>query len=270
MSLIHGGKAREGGPEKAVAGFDEDAITLAVAAAVECLVGLDRTTVDGVYFATTTSPFREKQAAAFVAKALDLRSTVATIDFTGSLRAAAGALLTATHTVQSHPEKLILVVAADSRLAAPRSPIEMNMGDAAAAFLVGSRSVLATITEAFTHTDEIYDVWRTEQDDYLRAWEDRAAEAFGKIEELEPELERRQYELEIAQRLLAKAQDDAARETWQTQVDVLAMLVQETEHDLAEQEAEQALCDTVIAEIEADLAVDEPATNGEQTGNDIF
>ena len=79
----------------------------------------------------------------------------------------------------------------------------------------------------------------------LRAWEDRAIEAFGKIEELDPELERRQYELEIAKRLLAKAQDDAARETWQTQVDVLTMLAQRAENDLAEQEEEQALCETM-------------------------
>jgi hypothetical protein len=56
----------------------------------------------------------------------------------------------------------------------------------------------------------------------LRAWENRATETQTRIdEEIEPELEWRQYELEIAQRLLEKAQDDASRETWQIQVDVL-------------------------------------------------
>jgi hypothetical protein len=58
-------------------------------------------------------------------------------------------------------------------------------------------------------------------------------EAFSNLEELEPELKARQYALQIAQRLLAKAQDDAARETWQMQVDVLTMLVQQTEDRLA-------------------------------------
>ena len=111
---------------------------MAVAAAVDCLHGMDRSAVDGVYFATTTSPFREKQAATFIAKALDLRSNIATNDFTGTLRAGAGALLAAIHAVQADPGKRILVIAADTRLAAPRSPIEMNMGDAAAAFLIGS------------------------------------------------------------------------------------------------------------------------------------
>ena len=92
----------------------------------------------------------------------------------------------------------------------------------------------------------------------LRAWEDRAADAYTKIEEeIEVELERRRYELEIAQRLLAKAQDDAARETWQTQVDVLDMLIGMAEGDLEKQQAELALCDAMITEIEADLGAGE-------------
>jgi len=173
LAMLHGGKAREGGPEKAVAGYDEDAITMAVAAATNCLAGLDRSAVSGVYFASTTSPFREKQAATFIARALDLRTDIATVDFSGSLRAGAGALLAATHAVLADPGKAILVVASDARLPAPRSALEMNTGDAAAAFLVGSGAVLAVIRDAFEHSDEIYDVWRGEHDDYLRAWEDR-------------------------------------------------------------------------------------------------
>jgi hypothetical protein len=88
-----------------------------------------------------------------------------------------------------------------------------------------------------------------------QAWEDRASAAQGKIwEDLEPQLARHSYELEIADRLLSKAQDGAAREIWQTQVDVLGMLAGMAEGDLAEQQEEVALCEAMIAEIEADLA----------------
>ena len=102
----------------------------------------------------------------------------------------------------------------------------------------------------------------------LHTWEDRATEAFDKIEELEDKLERQRYELEIAQRLLAKAQDDAARETWQTQVDVLIMLVQMAENELEEQQDEQVLCDAMIAEIEADLDQNGASNEVEITGLD--
>lgn len=94
--------------------------------------------------------------------------------------------------------------------------------------------------------------------DVLRAWEERAVDAWTKIsDEIEPRLERKQYELEIAQRLLEKAEDDEARSDWQIQVDVLEMLVGMLEGDLAEQQEELALCDAMIAEIRADIAADE-------------
>ena len=59
---------------------------------------------------------------------------------------------------------------------------------------------------------------RMMQEEVRQAWEDRAIAAQSKIwEELEPQLACRSYELEIAQRLLSKAQDEAARDC-QTQV----------------------------------------------------
>ncbi len=86
-------------------------------------------------------------------------------------------------------------------------------------------------------------------------WEDRACEIQSRIdEELRPELERRQYELEVARRLLEKAADEAARETWRIQVDVFEMLVGMAEGEIEEQLQEMALCDAFIAEIDADLA----------------
>ncbi|MFQ5826661.1 MAG: 3-hydroxy-3-methylglutaryl CoA synthase, partial [Dehalococcoidia bacterium] len=65
------GSASQGG-EKAVGNSDEDAITMAVAAAIDCLQGMARESIDGLYLATTSSPYREKQAAAVVASALNL------------------------------------------------------------------------------------------------------------------------------------------------------------------------------------------------------
>src|SRR6185295_19895964 len=75
-----GRKASGGSGEKAVANFDEDCVTMAVAAAVNCLEGVDRASVDGVLFASTSYAYKEKQAASTVAKALDLRRDVLTAD----------------------------------------------------------------------------------------------------------------------------------------------------------------------------------------------
>src|SRR5262245_28139829 len=92
LALIGGGAPKPGGPEKAVANWDEDSVTMGVAAAIDCLTGVDRATVDGVLFASTTYPFKEKQGAAMIAKALDLRRDVHTADLGDSLRAGTTAL----------------------------------------------------------------------------------------------------------------------------------------------------------------------------------
>ncbi len=173
LGAIGGRKAKEGGPEKAVAWADEDSITLAVAAGIHCLEGIDRDTVEGVLFATTTHPFAEKQGAALIAKALDLPATVRTADYTGSLRAGTEALRAAFDAVGAGSASNVLVIASDCRPVAPGSPLEANFGDGAAAFLVGDGDALAGLDDSFTVSDAIVDVWRTQGDDFTHSWEDR-------------------------------------------------------------------------------------------------
>lgn len=45
------------GGERSVANNDEDTVTMAVEAVLDCLVGIDRNSVDGLYFASTTGTF---------------------------------------------------------------------------------------------------------------------------------------------------------------------------------------------------------------------
>ena len=164
---------KPGGPEKAVAGWDEDCVTMGVAAAVDCLRGRDRAAVDAVVFASTSYPFKEKQAAAIVVKALDLRRDVVTGDLGDSTRAGTSALRTAADMVRAGSARQVLVVASDVRMAAPRSAMEANLGDGAAAFLVAADEVAAAFGPTHAVADEIVDVWRTEGDPFVHQWEDR-------------------------------------------------------------------------------------------------
>lgn len=174
MTRLPLGALKEDGPERAVTGYDEDSVTMAVAAAVDCLRGRDRTAVDGLYFASTTSPYREKLAAAIVAKALDLPSDLRVADFSGSLRAGTTALRAALDAVAAGTARSVLVVAADCRLAPPRSALERDFGDAAAAFLIGQGAGVSATVSAWSSTaDEILDVWRAEDERFVRSWEER-------------------------------------------------------------------------------------------------
>jgi hydroxymethylglutaryl-CoA synthase len=175
LSAISGGgrKAGAGGGEKAIANYDEDAVTMAVAAAMNCLENIDRATVDGVLFASTSYAYKEKQGASIVAKALDLRRDVTTADFADSLRAGTTALRAAVDAVKAGSAKRVLVVASDCRMGPPRSGLEKSIGDGAAAFLIGDSEVAATIEHHHFIADEIIDVWRTEGDPFVHSWEDR-------------------------------------------------------------------------------------------------
>lgn len=159
--------------EKAVANFDEDSVSLAVNASLDCLAGFDQTEVAALFFATTTAPYDEKQSSATMAAALDLRKNVRTSDLTGSLRASSSALLTALDTVQAGAGK-VLVTAADCRLGAPNGTNEQLFGDGGAAFLIGKGTdVIARMIAEFSHTHEQIGSWRNRGDEFVRSWEDR-------------------------------------------------------------------------------------------------
>ncbi len=168
-----GAEETERGPEKAIAGWDEDALTMAVAAAVDCLAGFDRSTVDGVLFASTSYAFAEKQGAATVARALDLRRDVLTTDLGGSLRAGTGALRAGIDAIRAGSAGRVLVVIGEARLAAPRSTMDASLGDAAAAFLLGADQAIATLEGSHAVAEEILDVWRGAGEPFVHSWEER-------------------------------------------------------------------------------------------------
>ena len=167
------------GGERAVTNNDEDSLTMAVEAAVDCLVGIDRSTIDALYFASTTAPYKEKQSAALLAAAVDLPENIATADFGNSLRAGTNALLAAFNAVKAGAAKSVLVVAADCRLGYPRSDQEQSFGDGAAAVLVCNEGEGTTLTAAFSSCESMMDIWRKDEDTFVRTWEDRWVQTEG-------------------------------------------------------------------------------------------
>ena len=123
--------------EKAIANFDEDTITMAAAAGIDALTGIDINSVQGVYFASTTMPYRERLNASIISLAMNVNENIRAIDFGGSLKAGTSALLSAIEGVESKRINNIVVTASDCRLGKPGSTQEMIFGDAAAAFVIG-------------------------------------------------------------------------------------------------------------------------------------
>lgn len=173
-----GGRSR--GEERAVANCDEDSITMGVEAAIDCLNGIERELIDGLYFASTTAPYREKKSASIVAAAADLRRDIFTADFADSLGAGASAIRAALDAVAAGSAKMVLVVASDCRIAPPNSIFEPLLGDGAAALVIGDTDIAVTVEDKYTISSDFLDIWRRERgDNYIRTWEDRYVTEFG-------------------------------------------------------------------------------------------
>ncbi len=161
------------GGERAVANYDEDSVTMALEAAIDCLKGIERESVDGLFFATTTSPFKEKQGAALIANALDLRSDIFSADYASCLRAGTSAMRSAMDAVKAGSAKRVLVTSSDCRLASPQSTYEQDFGDGAGALLFSDDDVAVEIEGVYSISEDFYDFWRLEDDKFIRSWEDR-------------------------------------------------------------------------------------------------
>jgi hydroxymethylglutaryl-CoA synthase len=163
--------------ERAVASYDEDSLTMAVAAARNCLKNVDKK-IDALYFATTTAPYLEKQSAALIAAVLSI-SEIQTLDFCNSLRCGTSAIGAALNAINSGAVETVLVCAADMRVFAPKSFQETTCGDGAVAFLLGKDDLIAEIEWFDSYSDEIQDCWRIEGERFIRTAEDRFVQDFG-------------------------------------------------------------------------------------------
>ncbi len=161
--------------ERSVANFDEDSVSMAVAAGLDCIAGRDRRDIDGLLFATTTPPYAEKGCASIIATALDLRRDIFTADVTDVLRAGTSALKQALDSVAAGSARQVLVIASDNRQGAPKGDAERNSGDGAAAFIVSAEGTIAELEGTYSISENMMDVWRSAGDQFVRSWEDRFA-----------------------------------------------------------------------------------------------
>jgi 3-hydroxy-3-methylglutaryl CoA synthase len=161
------------GGERSIANNDEDSATMAVEAAFDCLQGDSRSDIGGLFFASSTAPYREKEISSLIGTTVDLPSEILTADFANGLRAGTAALRAAFDAVGNGSARNLLVVSADCRLAYPQSESEQAFGDGAAALMVGNFKVIASLEGHYAISNEMMDVWRNAEDTFVRTWESR-------------------------------------------------------------------------------------------------
>jgi 3-hydroxy-3-methylglutaryl CoA synthase/NAD(P)-dependent dehydrogenase (short-subunit alcohol dehydrogenase family)/putative sterol carrier protein len=159
--------------ERSFCNWDEDSVTMAVAAARDCLKGMDKAAVDAIYLCSTTLPFADRLNAGIVKTALNLKDNIVASDLTACLRAGTSGLLAALSAVGQGDVKQALVVASDKREAKAAYFYEMWFGDGAASLMVGDTDVIAQCKGSYSVTHDFVDHFRGSQNHYDHMWEER-------------------------------------------------------------------------------------------------
>jgi 3-hydroxy-3-methylglutaryl CoA synthase len=169
--------------ERAFCNWDEDSLTMAVAAARGCLEGKDKADTDALYLCSTTLPFSDRLNAGILKTALNLKDELQAADVTSSMRAGTTALIDAFSLVRSGDRQQILITATDKRLSKTAHFYEMWFGDGAASVLVGDKGVIAEFVGSHTVTHDFVDHYRGARNRYDYTWEERWVrdEGYSKI-----------------------------------------------------------------------------------------
>ena len=161
--------ARKGRGERAICGWDEDAITMGVEATRGLVANGGP---DALMFASTSGPFVDRQQAGIIATALTLEGEIRTLDVTTSQRAALGALSQACSSVQGGARE-VLLVASEKRRAMARSPGELAWGDGAVSVSVGADSELLELVGGTVESVDFLDHYRGAGQEFDYDWEER-------------------------------------------------------------------------------------------------
>jgi 3-hydroxy-3-methylglutaryl CoA synthase/uncharacterized OB-fold protein len=165
--------------ERAVASYDEDAVSLAIEASREALASAPA--VDQIVFATTSAPYAEKLNAAMIQACLDLPEQVGSVELGSCSRMGLAALALGADLARAG--RRTLVAAGDVVVGAPGGARESQGGDAGVAFVTGpDDEAIARFVGRASSTTELLDVWRLPEDRFASQWEERfGAEVLGPI-----------------------------------------------------------------------------------------
>jgi len=156
--------------ERAICNWDEDTITMAVEAARNCLASRKAPSIKSLYLASTTFPFTDRQNSVVVGEALNLESSIRTMDIGASQRAATSSLVSL---LESGTEGDALLVSSEHRRSKAGSRSEMLWGDAAGALLLSHKNVIAECVAIETLSVDFVDHYRGEKSDFDYDWEER-------------------------------------------------------------------------------------------------
>jgi hydroxymethylglutaryl-CoA synthase len=155
--------------EKAVAGLDEDVITMSIEAARNALARaeIDPCLLRTVWIGSESHPYAVKPSGTIVAEAIGATPAVSTADMEFACKAGTEALTAAISMVGSGMARYAMAIGMDTAQGRPGDSLEYTAGAGGAAFIVGpADEALAAIEAAYSYVTDTPDFWRRAEQKY--------------------------------------------------------------------------------------------------------
>ncbi len=149
--------------EKAVAGLDEDTLSMSVEAARNALerARIDPSEIRAVWVGSESHPYAVKPTSTIVAEAIGAAPSVQAADLEFACKAGSEAIVMGMGIVGSGMGRYVLAIGMDTAQARPGDALEYTAASGGAAFLIGPAAESAAVYEAsLSHVTDTPDFWR--------------------------------------------------------------------------------------------------------------
>ena len=154
--------------EKSVPAPDQDTITLSVEAARYALkrAGLDGSVIGAVYVGSESHPYAVKPTGTILAEAIGATPECHTADYEFACKAGTEAMYVCYAQVKAGLIDYGLGIGGDTSQGAPGDALEYSASAGAAAYIFGTKNILASVDETYAFMTDTPDFWRREHQYY--------------------------------------------------------------------------------------------------------
>jgi hydroxymethylglutaryl-CoA synthase len=165
-------KEMRGLEEKAVTRWDEDAVTMAVAAAKAALghAHISADDVEVMFFGSCTNPYVSKASVTGIAEALTDRREIMSGDLQFATKSGTAAMQVCAAMIDARRARYALAIGSDalSRHVPPNDTLEYSAGSGAAALIMSQENVIADIEDLYTYNTHTPEFFRLDGERYIK------------------------------------------------------------------------------------------------------
>ncbi|MDR0309143.1 MAG: hydroxymethylglutaryl-CoA synthase, partial [Candidatus Methanoplasma sp.] len=155
--------------QKSVPGVDEDVITISTEAARHMMArvpDVNPQDIGALYVGSESHPYAVKPTSTVVAEAIEATPALTAADMEFACKAGTAGIQACMGMVASGMIKYGVAIGADTAQGAPGDALEFSASAGGAAFLIGSKKVIAKINKTLSFTTDTPDFWRREGQPY--------------------------------------------------------------------------------------------------------